>query len=114
MVVKRVLTHRKLPEVRIWRLRNQSRVGTVPPATSTPHCPACLHAADRAPGYTGARDRSETPAGCLGDDGSLHREELPLHGVVDLIEERAGHRYLGVCKDGIPACLLLLEPALDA
>ena len=31
----------KAPEVRIWTLRNQSRVGTVPPSTSTPHCPAC-------------------------------------------------------------------------
>jgi hypothetical protein len=29
------------PEVRIWRLRNQSRVGTFPPSPSTPHCPAC-------------------------------------------------------------------------
>ena len=26
---------------RIWRLSNQSRVGTVPPSTSTPHWPAC-------------------------------------------------------------------------
>jgi hypothetical protein len=41
LVVKRVTAHRKPPEVRIWRLRNQSRVGTVPPSTSTPHCPAC-------------------------------------------------------------------------
>jgi DNA-binding transcriptional LysR family regulator len=40
-VVKRALTHRKPPEVRICRLRNQSRVGTVPPSTSTPHWPAC-------------------------------------------------------------------------
>ena len=41
LVVERLLTHRKPPEVRIWRLRSQSRVGTVPPSTSTPHCPAC-------------------------------------------------------------------------
>jgi hypothetical protein len=41
LVVKRVSAHRKPPEVRIWRLRNQSRVGTVPPSTSTPQCPAC-------------------------------------------------------------------------
>src|SRR5712691_3785280 len=37
-----VITHRKPPEVRICRLRNQSVVGTRPPSTSTPHCPACL------------------------------------------------------------------------
>ena len=37
-----VSTHRKPPEVRICRLRNQSVVGTRPPSTSTPHCPACL------------------------------------------------------------------------
>src|SRR5215468_10379777 len=36
-VVKRVLTHRKPPDVRIWRLSNQSCVGTFPPSTSTPH-----------------------------------------------------------------------------
>src|SRR5713101_6168507 len=29
--------HRKPPEVRICRLRNQSAVGTRPPSTSTPH-----------------------------------------------------------------------------
>ena len=41
LVVERVTTHRKPLEVRIWTLRNQFRVGTVPPSTSTPHCPAC-------------------------------------------------------------------------
>jgi hypothetical protein len=41
LVVEHVTAHRKPPEVRIWRLSNQSRVGTVPPSTSTPHCPAC-------------------------------------------------------------------------
>src|SRR5262249_16858538 len=40
-VVRAIPTQRKPPEVRIWRLRNQSRVGTVPPSTSTPHWPAC-------------------------------------------------------------------------
>ena len=42
LVVRDVAAHRKPPDVRIWRLRNQSRVGTVPPSTSTPHWPACL------------------------------------------------------------------------
>src|SRR4029453_15457913 len=42
LVVTCVTAQRKPPEVRIWRLRNQSRVGTVPPSTSTPHRPACL------------------------------------------------------------------------
>src|SRR5262249_38250374 len=37
-----VSTHRKPPEVRICRLRNQSVVGTRPPSTSTPHWPACF------------------------------------------------------------------------
>ena len=40
-VVECGIAHRKPPDVRIWRLSNQSRVGTVPPSTSTPHCPAC-------------------------------------------------------------------------
>ena len=40
-VVERIPAQRKPPEVRIWTLRNQSRVGTVPPSTSTPHWPAC-------------------------------------------------------------------------
>src|SRR5437870_562276 len=41
LVVRGITAHRKPPDVRIWRLRNQSRVGTFPPSTSTPHCPAC-------------------------------------------------------------------------
>ena len=41
-VVAGVTVHRKPPEVRICRLRNQSAVGTRPPSTSTPHCPACM------------------------------------------------------------------------
>ena len=40
-VVGHVTAQRKPPEVRICRLRNQSRVGTLPPSTSTPHWPAC-------------------------------------------------------------------------
>src|SRR5215510_6580818 len=36
-VVERGIAHRKPPEVRICRLRNQSLVGTRPPSTSTPH-----------------------------------------------------------------------------
>jgi insertion element IS1 protein InsB len=42
LVVECVTAYRKPPEVRIWRLSSQSRVGTVPPSTSTPHCPACM------------------------------------------------------------------------
>jgi hypothetical protein len=41
LVVELLTTHRKPPEVRICRLRNQSRIATRPPSTSTPHCPAC-------------------------------------------------------------------------
>jgi hypothetical protein len=41
-VVRCVATHRKPPEVRIWRLSIQSDVGTRPPSTSTPHCPAWM------------------------------------------------------------------------
>src|SRR5437016_5406519 len=41
LVVEQVTAHRKPPDVRIWRLSNQSRVGTFPPSTSTPHWPAC-------------------------------------------------------------------------
>jgi hypothetical protein len=40
----------------------------------------------------------------------LHSKELPLDGVMDLIQECAGHRHLGVCTDRIPARLLLLYP----
>jgi hypothetical protein len=41
----------------------------------------------------------------------LHREEFPLEGVVGLIQQRAGHRHLRVCKHRLPARLLVLEPA---
>src|SRR5712691_8447467 len=44
----------------------------------------------------------------------LHREQLPLDSVMRLIQQRAGHRHLGVFKHGIPARFLLLEPAPDA
>jgi len=42
LVVERVTAQRKPPEVRIQRFRNQSCERTLPPSTSTPHCPACL------------------------------------------------------------------------
>jgi hypothetical protein len=41
LVVGGITAHRKPPEVRIWRFRNRSCVGTFPPLTSTPHWPAC-------------------------------------------------------------------------
>jgi hypothetical protein len=37
--VERVTAHRKPPEVRICRLRNQSAVGTRPPSTSQEQLP---------------------------------------------------------------------------
>src|SRR5712691_9594913 len=42
LVVECGTAHRKPLEVRICILSNQSRVGTLPPSTSTPHWPACL------------------------------------------------------------------------
>ena len=44
----------------------------------------------------------------------LHHEEFPLHGVMGLIQQRAGHRHLGVCKHRIPTRLLVLHPASHA
>jgi hypothetical protein len=41
----------------------------------------------------------------------LHREQLPLDGVMRLLSERAGHRPLGGCKDRIPARFLVAQPA---
>src|SRR5262245_38863296 len=38
-VVTGVTAQRNPPEVRIWTLRHPSRVGTVPPSTSTLHWP---------------------------------------------------------------------------
>ena len=34
---------------------------------------------------------------------AFHGKQLPLDGIMGLIQERAGHRHLGVCEDGIPA-----------
>src|SRR5437879_2592041 len=42
LVVEAISAHRKPPDVRICRLSIQSDVGTRPPSTSTPHCPACM------------------------------------------------------------------------
>ena len=41
----------------------------------------------------------------------FHGEQLPLDGVMGLIQKRAGHRHLRVCEYRIPACLLVLKPA---
>jgi len=44
----------------------------------------------------------------------LHRKQLPLDGIMGLIEQRAGHGHLRVCEDRIPASLLGLKPASHA
>jgi putative flippase GtrA len=44
----------------------------------------------------------------------LHHAQLPVDGVMGLIQHRARHRHLRILKDRIPARLLLLEPAPDA
>ena len=44
---------------------------------------------------------------------ALHHEQLPLDGVMGLIQQCTGHGHLWVCEDRIPARLLLLEPAPD-
>src|SRR5215468_436895 len=44
----------------------------------------------------------------------LHGKQLPLDGVMDLIQQGTGHGHLRVGEDGIPAHLLLLAPAPDA
>jgi hypothetical protein len=41
---------------------------------------------------------------------ALHREQLPLDSVMGLIQQRAGHGHLGICKDRILARLLGLKP----
>jgi hypothetical protein len=41
---------------------------------------------------------------------ALHHEELPLDGVMCLIEQRTGHGHLWVFQDGIPAGFLGLKP----
>jgi hypothetical protein len=41
---------------------------------------------------------------------SLHHEQLPVDGVVGLIQQRAGHRHPGVGEHCVPARLLVLKP----
>jgi hypothetical protein len=41
---------------------------------------------------------------------SLHHEQLPVVGVVGLIQQRAGHWHPGVCEHRIPASFLVLKP----
>jgi hypothetical protein len=43
----------------------------------------------------------------------FHGKELPLDGVMGLIQQSTGHGHLRVCKHGIPTCLLVLHPAPD-
>src|SRR5215468_6364607 len=42
---------------------------------------------------------------------AFHHKQLPLEGVVGLVEESAGGWHLWIFKDGIPPRLLVLEPA---
>ena len=45
---------------------------------------------------------------------ALHHAELPVDGVMRLIEQGAGHGHTGVFEYGIPARFLVLEPLLHA
>src|SRR4029453_9724057 len=45
---------------------------------------------------------------------AFHHEQLPLDGVMGLIEPGAGHRHLGSFKHRIPAGFLVLKPASHA
>jgi len=47
-----------------------------------------------------AQKRLLAPVGMM---EALHHEELPVHSVMRLIEQRTGHGHLRVFKDGIPA-----------
>jgi hypothetical protein len=46
----------------------------------------------------------------LGMMEAFHHEQLPVDGVMRLIEPGAGHRHLGVCEHGRPARLFVLKP----
>src|SRR5262245_45174030 len=41
---------------------------------------------------------------------ALHRKELPLEGVMRLIQQGAGYGHLWGCEDHIPAGFLLVKP----
>jgi len=59
-----------------------------------------------------AREKSRlTPARVM---ESLHREELAVHGIVGLVQNRAHRRHLGVFEHRIPPSLLLPEPVANA
>jgi hypothetical protein len=50
----------------------------------------------------------------LGMMEALHREQLPLDGMMGLIQQGAGDGHLWVCEHRLPPGCLLLEPAPDA
>jgi hypothetical protein len=52
--------------------------------------------------------RRLTPTGVM---EPFHGEELPVNGVMRLIQKRAAGWHLRVCEHGIPACLLVRKPA---
>src|SRR6266446_4429588 len=45
---------------------------------------------------------------------AFHHEQFPVNGVMDLIQQRAGHRHSGVFEHSVPARFLLLEPLSHA
>jgi hypothetical protein len=54
-----------------------------------------------------AQKRLLAPGGMM---AALHHEELPVHSVMRLSEQRTGHGHLRVFQDGIPAGFLVLKP----
>jgi pyridoxal phosphate-dependent enzyme len=55
--------------------------------------------------------RQKYPLAPVGMMKGFHHEQLPVNGVMRLIQEGAGHRHPGVFQHRIPAGFLLVKPA---
>ena len=97
------------------RVRNQSWVGTGPPATATPPWPAGV--APRGSGPTlsqGASPGRKRLLAACGVMDALPHQALAGAGGVGLVSPGTRHRQLRVCEDRSPPRRLVLAAAPDA
>jgi hypothetical protein len=57
--------------------------------------------------YQPSQKRLLAPVGMM---ECMHHEELPVDGVMSLIQQRAVHGHPGGFEHGIPPCFLVLKP----
>ena len=96
------------------RVRNQSWVGTGPPATATPPWPAGVAPRGSGPTFPGRQSWEKRLLAACGVMDALPHQALAGAGGVGLVSPGTRHRQLRVCEDRSPPRRLVLAAAPDA